>query len=335
MSDDSTDLEDGDDLVSDSATGGELRFELGEDFVGQRVDVVLSQLAGAPRAQVRRWIQAQHVELNGQTIRPSRRANKGDIVVANPPPLAAARAIPEDIPLDILYQDADLIVVDKRAGMVVHPAPGHSSGTLVNALLYCCDDLAGVGGAARPGIVHRLDRGTSGVMVVAKNDATHRALSEQFHDHTIDRVYLAFVRCLPGAESGAIDAPIGRHPRDRKRMSVQSERGREAKTNWQVRARYRKSGVSLLEIRPESGRTHQIRVHLSSRGMPISGDEVYGRARGRARTAASSADLTRPALHAAKLGFRHPATGEWIEFEAPLPPDLASFSARLEAREGI
>lgn len=336
MSDTSTVAPDRDDLELDLAgepPPAELRFELGSESDGQRIDVVLSDLAEIPRAQVRRWIKADRVQLNGKQIRPSRKASVGDVLVAQPPALASPDALPEDIPIHILYQDNDLIVIDKAPGMVVHPAPGHSSGTLVNALLHHCKDLAGVGGTARPGIVHRLDRGTSGVMVVAKNDDAHRALSLQFHDHTIGRVYRAFVRSLPGADDGAIDEPIGRHPRDRKRMTVRPESGRKAKSNWKVLIRYRASGISLLEIRPESGRTHQIRVHLSSRGMPIVGDEVYGRARNRARSGARWIDLDRAALHAASLGFTHPTSRDWVEFEAPFPPDLESFRSQLVARE--
>jgi 23S rRNA pseudouridine1911/1915/1917 synthase len=223
---------------------------------------------------------------------------------------------PEAIPLVVLYEDTDLIVIDKPAGLVVHPAPGHVSGTLVNALLHHCGDLAGIGGVLRPGIVHRLDRGTSGVIVAAKNDAAHVGLSSQFAAHSIERRYLTFVRGLPRADSGRIDRSIGRHPRDRKRMSVVSSSGRASITNWRVLARYPTAGVSQLEIRPETGRTHQIRVHLASAGLPLVGDVIYGRARGR------DADLGRPALHAALLGFDHPASGERLRFDAPLPEDL-------------
>jgi len=225
-------------------------------------------------------------------------------------------------------------VVDKAAGMVVHPAPGHASGTLVNALLHHCDDLAGVGGALRPGIVHRLDRGTTGVMVAAKNDPAHRGLAEQFHDHTIERVYRAFVRALPRSDAGEVEAPIGRDPRDRKRMSVRVESGRRALTRWRVEVRYRASQVSLLEIRPETGRTHQIRVHLSTRGMPIVGDSVYGKEGTKGRKVRLASLPDHPALHAAVLGFDHPRTGERLVFEAPLPQDLAALRRELEEREG-
>jgi 23S rRNA pseudouridine1911/1915/1917 synthase len=247
--------------------------------------------------------------------------------------------VPEAIPIVVLYQDADLIVIDKPAGMVVHPAPGHPRGTLVNALLHHCEDLAGVGGVMRPGIVHRLDRGTSGVIVVAKNDAAHQHLARQFHDHTIDRVYWAFVRSLPGADTGEVDAPIGRHPRDRKRMTIREDSGRSALTRWRVVVRYPEAGISRLEIRPETGRTHQIRVHLSSAGMPIVGDPVYGRQRGgrqreKKRAGGFRSELERPALHAARLGFSHPRSGDRLDFEAPLPDDLAALERQLEAHPG-
>jgi 23S rRNA pseudouridine1911/1915/1917 synthase len=220
-------------------------------------------------------------------------------------------------------------VIDKPAGMVVHPAPGHPSGTLVNALLHHCGDLAGIGGVLRPGIVHRLDRGTSGVLVVAKNDATHQGLAAQFALHSIERIYRTFVRGLPGADTGRIDRAIGRHPRDRKRMSVESRSGRASLTAWRVLRRYPGSGTSELEIRPETGRTHQIRVHLAAAGLPVVGDTVYGRARG------PDAKLGRPALHAEHLGFRHPSTAEMLHFDAALPADLVALVASLGPAEEV
>jgi 23S rRNA pseudouridine1911/1915/1917 synthase len=228
----------------------------------------------------------------------------------------------------VLHEDADVVVVDKPAGLVVHPAPGHAGGTLVNALLHHCGDLAGVGGVLRPGIVHRLDRGTSGVLVVAKHDDAHQALARQFHDHTVERVYCALVRGVPREDAGRVDRPIGRHVHDRKRMSVATRGGRAAHTAWRVVRRFQASERSLLEVRPETGRTHQIRVHLATAGLPIVGDPVYGR---RGRDPAE--DLDRPALHAAVLGFDHPRSGTRLRFEAPLPDDLAALLAVLERRE--
>ncbi len=309
-----------------------LLFVVDEEAAGQRLDVALAMLTGVARAQIRRWIDAGRVTHSGRpALRASQSVVAGDVLEATCPEPVAAKALPEEIPLRVLYEDADLVVVDKAAGMVVHPAPGHPSGTLVNALLHHCGDLAGVGGVLRPGIVHRLDRGTSGVMLAAKNDAAHRALARQFHDHTIDRRYQAFVRGVPRADTGKIDWPIGRHPRDRKRMSVRSRSARPALTLWRLLERYPASQQSHLEVRPETGRTHQIRVHLSSAGLPIAGDAIYGKARHDATSA--SAGLGRPALHAAVLGIAHPRTGQKMSFEAALPEDLQRLHTRLRESE--
>ena len=303
------------------------RWILEPEESGLRADLALAGRAGIPRAQARRWIDEGRVSLNAQPCRAAQRVRSGDVLEATPPPLAPSDAVPEAIPLAILYEDADLLVIDKPAGLVVHPAPGHARGTLVNALLHHCRDLAGVGGVERPGIVHRLDRGTSGVLVVAKNDAAHAGLAAQFADHSIERVYLAFVRGAPQAESGAVDRPIGRHRTDRKRMSVRTARGRAARTRWRVLERFPSSCSSLLEVRPETGRTHQIRVHLAASGLPILGDPSYGGAR------AGERGLERPALHAALLGFTHPRTGLRLRFETPLPPDLEALRQRLRRAE--
>jgi 23S rRNA pseudouridine1911/1915/1917 synthase len=301
-------------------------FVVGEEEADLRLDLALAAASGRPRAQVRRWIDEGRVRMNAAPARASQRVHAGDVLEADPPEPVRCELAPEPIPLAVLYEDAELIVVDKPAGLVVHPAPGHAGGTLVNALLHHCGDLAGIGGVLRPGIVHRLDRDTSGALVAAKNDAAHHVLSEQFRAHSVERVYLALVRGLPRADAGRVDRPIGRHPRDRKRMSVVTARGRASATRWRVLRRFEKSGVSWLEVRPETGRTHQIRVHLAASGLPLVGDPVYGRAeRGRL--------LARPALHASVLGFVHPQSGEKLRFEAPLPDDLARALRVLEARE--
>jgi len=304
-----------------------LKFIVSEAEDGQRVDFALALISGTSRSQVRRWIDAGLVRIDGKPCRGSARVTAGNEVEASPPDPVVSSVVPEAIELKILFEDEAVIVVDKAAGLVVHPAPGHPSGTLVNALLHHCGDLAGVGGVLRPGIVHRLDRGTSGVLVVAKHDAAHAELSRQFHDHSIEREYRALVRGLPVRDEGRIDRPIGRHPRDRKRMSVHSRRGRSARTVWRVSRRFHASQRSWLAILPETGRTHQIRVHLASAGLPIVGDPVYGRARH------GTAELERPALHAQTLGFRHPSSGEPMRFEAPLPDDLAELLADLERRD--
>ena len=302
-------------------------FIVGEADAGERVDLALAAITGISRSQARRWIDEGLVRVNTQTCRPSQRVQLGDALETDPPEPLPSPLEPEPIPLQILWEDADVLVLDKPAGLVVHPAPGHASGTLVNALLHHCVDLAGVGGVLRPGIVHRLDQGTSGVLVVAKNDSAHRALAEQFRDHSIERIYRALVRGVPGQDAGRIDRPIGRHPRERKRMSVHAHVAREAHTAWRVIARYPASERAWLEVRPETGRTHQIRVHLAAAGFPIAGDPVYGRSR------VGEGEPTRPALHAAVLGFEHPRSGERLRFEAALPADLASLLDALERRE--
>jgi len=304
-------------------------FVVGEADADQRLDRALAAVAGIPRSQARRWIDEGLVDLNDRPARPSQRVAIGDILHARPPAPIPCAALPEALPLAVLYEDEDLIVVDKPAGLVVHPGPSHPSGTLVNALLHRCGDLAGIGGVLRPGIVHRLDRGTSGVLVAAKNDRAHLALAEQFRDHRVERVYLALARGAPGEDSGRIELPIGRHRRDRKRMSVSTRAARTARTAWTVRQRFPASGAVLLEVRPETGRTHQIRVHLAATGLPIVGDAVYGRSR------AKAFEITRPALHAAVLGFDHPRSGERHRFEAPLPPDFAELVELLERREAV
>ncbi len=306
-----------------------LEFVVDENGAGIRIDVALAELAGVSRAQIRRWIDGDRVRVSGLPVRPSRRLAVGETIEARPLAPVEMDLSPEAIDLVVLHEDADLIVIDKPAGLVVHPAPGHPRGTLVNALLHHCGDLAGIGGVLRPGIVHRLDRGTSGVLVAAKNDAAHQALAIQFAEHTIDRVYRTFVRGLPRVGQGRIDRPIGRHPRDRKRMSVETRSGRPSITNWRLVRRFPQAGTSELMVRPETGRTHQIRVHLAAAGLPLVGDRVYGRARGR------DVEPGRPALHAERLGFTHPRTGVRLDFEAPLPADLVALVEGLGAGESV
>jgi 23S rRNA pseudouridine1911/1915/1917 synthase len=327
---DSTEDDNGvEDEENASAVSGSLEFVVEEDSAGTRIDTALAEFSGVSRAQIRRWIDAGNVRVAGSVVRASRRLAIGEIIEAQPTQPVEMDLSPEAIPLTVLFEDADLIVIDKPAGLVVHPGPGHPSGTLVNALLHHCGDLAGIGGVLRPGIVHRLDRGTSGVLVAAKNDQTHQGLAIQFAEHSIERIYRTFVRGQPRAQSGRIDRPIGRHPRDRKRMSVESRSGRPSITGWRILRRYRKAGICELEIRPETGRTHQIRVHLAAAGLPVVGDVVYGRARGR------EAVLGRPALHAACLGFDHPIRGERLRFEVGLPEDIRELVATFGPAEEV
>jgi 23S rRNA pseudouridine1911/1915/1917 synthase len=316
-------------MAERGATRAPVNFLVGESEAGARLDLALASLADCSRSQARRWIELGRVRVNDREGEPSLRVRAGDLVEAVPPDPEPASLAPEPIALAVLFEDEDLIVLDKAPGIVVHPAPGHPGGTLVNALLHHCEDLSGIGDVLRPGIVHRLDRGTSGVLVVAKSDFAHRHLSEQFREHSVDRVYQALVRGLPGPDTGRIDLAIGRHPHDRKRMSVRAHGGRAATTTWRVAKRFPRSERTLLEVRPRTGRTHQIRVHLAAVGLPIAGDPVYGR---RGRTP-FEAGLARPALHAQRLGFTHPRSGARLDFGAAPPADLADLLRELERRE--
>lgn len=280
--------------------------------ISLRLDSLIAAETELSRTQAQRMIREGLILHNGKPAKPNTLVSVGDRVDIDYPEPAQTNVMPEDIPLSILYEDDDLLVVDKPQGMVVHPAPGHESGTLVNALLYHIRDLSGIGGELRPGIVHRIDRMTSGLLVVAKNDAAHRALSLQFADHSAHRSYAALVDGNIREEEGTIDAPIARHPSDRKRMAIRAD-GRNAVTRWRVASRY--GQYTLLQIELETGRTHQIRVHLSSRHHPVAGDDVYGRD-------SRQLGLTGQALHGYRLTFRHPKTGEQMIFYTPLPDYL-------------
>jgi 23S rRNA pseudouridine1911/1915/1917 synthase len=301
---------------------------------GLRLDVWLArELPSLSRARLQALIGEGHVLLDGDATRPSERLRPGQTVDVHVPPPAPAEPEPEDIPLAVVHEDAHLLVIDKPAGLVVHPGAGTRTGTLVNALLKHVQDLSGIGGVLRPGIVHRLDRGTSGLLVVAKDDETHRALVRQFSSRSVEKEYLALVHGVPRARSGEITATIGRHPVDRKKMAAGPARGRAARTSWQREESL--DGASLLRVRIHTGRTHQIRVHLASIGHPVVGDATYGGTRTpssrRAAARETLRSLTRPALHAARLGFTHPATGERVDFAAPLPEDIQSILERLRA----
>lgn len=303
-----------------------LSFTFSAEQEPQRLDHFLcSAITGESRAAVQRLIETGNVLVDGKSVRPSLKLKGGEqIDVEIPPPLPATPQA-EAIPLEVLYEDSDLIVINKAAGMVVHPGAGNTSGTLVNALLAHCQDLAGIGGELRPGIVHRLDKGTSGVLVAAKNDRSHQLLSEQFSVHSVKRIYQALIFGSPAEDTGKIEGTIGRHPTERLRLSGKAKHGKHAVTRWKVKERYGR--VSLVELRLETGRTHQIRVHLTEAGFPLLGDPLYpdgGRCNNIPDTQLRSMinHLGRQALHARCLGFIHPTSGTYMEFTTEPPADF-------------
>lgn len=324
-----------------------LRFRY-QNPVGRRLDHYLAETRGdVSRARWQNLIRDGQVRVNGKTVKPNQALRGGDEIVCTIPAPVALETRPEDIPLDILYEDADLLVLNKPAGLVVHPSPGHDSGTLVNALLHHCRDLAGIGGALRPGIVHRLDRDTSGCLVVAKNELTSQALTDQFRDRRVAKTYLALVWGTPRPAAGTVHTRIGRHPLHRKKMAAlplhgppvksrddseddgeaREPYGREAITHFRVERAL--GPVSLLRVKIETGRTHQIRVHLAHQRHPVVGDTTYGRA----RATALPAPVHRQMLHAAELSFIHPRTGQRMEVAAPLPADFQGLLDALAATE--
>ena len=303
-----------------------------EEHNGVRLDAFLaSVLTGCSRSQIQRFIRDGLVSGSAAELRPSTPVKTGQQFTIDIPAPQAATAIAEDLPLNIVFEDADVLVVDKAAGMVVHPAAGHESGTMVNALLHHVDDLSGVGGELRPGIVHRLDRGTSGLMVIAKNDAAHHELARQFHDREVEKEYIALVWGVVQA-GRRIDEPIGRDPKDRLKMSTRARRARSAVTRI-ARAEHLK-GVSLLRVAIATGRTHQIRVHLNAIGHPIVGDRTYGGVHRHVPGDLRAVQrLERPFLHAARLAFTHPADGRRLEFESTLPEDLQAVLDDIRERQ--
>lgn len=304
----------------------------------ERLDSFIARSASdLTRSAAQRLIETGMVTVDGVPQKPSLKLRGGEQITVTIPSPQPAEAAAEAIPLDILYEDSDIVVVNKPAGMVVHPGAGTKGGTLVNALLGCCHDLSGIGGELRPGIVHRIDKDTSGLLVAAKNDHAHQSLAGQFKEHTIKRVYLALVFGSPKGDKGKIESAIGRHPVDRKRMSSSARRGKRAVTHWQVLGRY--PGITLVRLKLETGRTHQIRVHLSEAGHPLVGDQVYGgsgRLTGLQDTVLRQLirELNRQALHAKILGFIHPTTGTYLEFDTEVPADMARIIRYLESSSG-
>ena len=296
------------------------------DSTGERIDALLARnVADLSRSAAQRLIEQGDVRVNGSPVKKNYKSNSGDLVEVFLPEPENVEILPQNIPLDVVFEDDDVIVINKPRGMVVHPAPGHPDGTLVNALLYHCgDSLSGIGGEKRPGIVHRIDMDTSGLLIVAKNDFAHQFLSAQLSDHSLYRVYEAVVYGRVKEDVGKVDAPIGRHPIDRKRMAIVAKGGREAVTHYEVIARYR--GYSHIRCRLETGRTHQIRVHMESIGHPLVGDMVYGRKR-------AEKGLEGQCLHARELRFVHPRSGEEVRLKTELPEYFTQVLSKLGEEE--
>ena len=288
------------------------RFQITEEQEEERVDKCIAALIDSlSRSFIQKMIKEGRVCINGLPVKASYQVKAGDDLSFLLPKAQEPDIEPEDIPLDILYEDSDVLVVNKPKDMVVHPAAGHYSHTLVNAVLYHCrGQLSGINGVLRPGIVHRIDKDTTGVLIVCKNDRAHNALAEQLKEHSITRKYRAIVCGNLKEDEGTVDAPLGRHPQDRKKMAIVRSGGKRAVTHYRVLERF--GNYTYIECRLETGRTHQIRVHMASLGHPLLGDEIYGRAK-------SPFKLEGQTLHAMVLGFIHPTTGEYMEFEAPLP----------------
>jgi len=295
-------------------------WEIDVEDAGQRLDKFLTgRLENVSRTQIQLWIKEQHVTVDERPVKASYRLGVDEVVTLDVPDAVPLEVLPEPLPLNIVYEDGDLLVINKPRGMVVHPAPGHETGTLVNGLLHHCRDLSGINGVLRPGIVHRIDKDTSGLLVVAKHDSAHVALARQLAEHTVEREYVAIVHGRLTVDAGTIDAPIGRDPKDRQRMAVVQKGGKRAVTHFVVERRF--ADYTLVRLRLETGRTHQIRVHMKYIGHPVAGDPKYGPRR--------TLPIDGQALHAAVLGFDHPHTGERMRFEAPLPEDMQRLLRRL------
>ena len=288
------------------------RLTVSPEDAGVRIDKYLAeQLPDITRSYLQKLLKDGSVQMNGKPVKASTKTAVGAVIALTSPEPEEPEILPENIPLDILYEDSDVILINKPKNMVVHPAAGHYTGTLVNALMYHCrGDLSGINGVLRPGIVHRIDKDTTGVLIVCKNDRAHNALAEQLKEHSITRKYRAIVCGNLKEDEGTVDAPLGRHPQDRKKMAIVRSGGKRAVTHYRVLERF--GNDTYIECQLETGRTHQIRVHMASLGHPLLGDEIYGRAK-------SPFKLEGQTLHAMVLGFIHPTTGEYMEFEAPLP----------------
>ncbi|MCR5403873.1 MAG: RluA family pseudouridine synthase [Butyrivibrio sp.] len=293
----------------------EFNYVVTDEYEGMRVDKLISELIDSlSRSYIKKLIDDDKVSVNGKVVKASYTVSEGDSILMQIPPLKVPEIKPEDIPLDILYEDEDVIVVNKPKGMVVHPAAGHYEGTLVNALMFHCrDNLSGINGVMRPGIVHRIDKDTTGSVIACKNDFAHKNIAEQLKEHTINRIYHAICIGIIKEDEGDIEAPIGRSPGDRKKMAVLKSGGKNAFTHYRVLKRFEAQNLTYIECKLKTGRTHQIRVHMASIGHPLLGDETYGPKK------KTNLHTEGQCLHAKILGFVHPVTGQYIETDAPLP----------------
>jgi 23S rRNA pseudouridine1911/1915/1917 synthase len=302
-----------------------IEWTVGTELAGQRIDKFITDALeeDTSRTQIQQWIKDGHVTVNGKPAKTNYKLSVNDSIVVTIPEPVDVELTPQDIPLDVIFEDSDVIVVNKPRGLVVHPAPGHYSGTLVNALLYHCKDLSGINGVLRPGIVHRIDKDTSGLIMAAKNDKAHASLADQLKAHTVNRKYIALVHGNIQHENGTIEAPIGRDSHDRKMYTVTEKNSKHAVTHFLVLERF--GDFTLVELMLETGRTHQIRVHMKFIGHPLVGDPMYGKSKG-------TMDMEGQALHAAVLGFKHPRSEEQLLFEAPLPTDFEDLLFRIRNR---
>jgi 23S rRNA pseudouridine1911/1915/1917 synthase len=317
-----------------------LQLSVVQEDAGMRLDAYISrQVTDCTRSHAAQLIRQGCIQVDGVFTKPSHKIKTSEQITIDIPPPEPVELVPEAMPLDILFEDAHLIVINKPPGLVVHPAAGHPSGTLVNGILHHCPDLEGIGGEIRPGIVHRLDKDTSGAIVVAKTSHALAGLAEQFRARQVVKRYLALVHGIPTDESGAIDLPVGRHPVDRKKMSTRNPQGRGALTLWRIKERFQ--GTALLEVELKTGRTHQIRVHCQSMGHPLVGDRVYGHRKPRTVLSRYPAAIRkilgapqRQLLHAAHLEFSHPATSDHVTIDAKMPPDMVSMLDQLRSYSG-
>ncbi|MCQ4086092.1 RluA family pseudouridine synthase [Saccharibacillus sp. JS10] len=300
------------------------QWEVTSEYNKQRIDKYVTEMMNdeVSRSQIQLWIEQGHVTVNDRTVKSNHKVSVGENVEVRIPEAESVDIVAEDLPLEIVYEDSDMIVVNKARGMVVHPAVGHSSGTLVNALMFHCKDLSGINGEIRPGIVHRIDKDTSGLLMAAKNDKAHTSLAEQLKEHSVTRIYKALVRGNIAHDHGTVEANLARDTKDRKMYTVVSSGGKHAITHFNVVERF--GDYSLLELKLETGRTHQIRAHMKFIGHPLVGDPMYGNSGG--------IKMQGQALHAATLGFTHPTSGERLEFSAPMPDDMEDLLNYLRNR---